>query len=69
LITQLQHACDELEDENEIAILKKYNYTAKYYTITLACKIFSELYIFNLYIFYFIIGSLSFNINSTFKGY
>ncbi|KAH0946882.1 hypothetical protein HN011_000962 [Eciton burchellii] len=36
LITQLQHACDELEDENEIAILKKYNYTAKYYTITLA---------------------------------
>jgi len=46
---QLQHACDELEDESEIAILKKYNYTAKCYTIALASKIFLNIYIY-LYI-------------------
>jgi len=37
---KLQYICNELKDENEIAIIKKYGYTAKRYTITLTSKIF-----------------------------
>ncbi|XP_011863551.1 PREDICTED: uncharacterized protein LOC105559674 [Vollenhovia emeryi] len=35
LLIQLQHVCDELTDKNEIAIVEKYGYTAKCYTIAL----------------------------------
>ncbi|XP_011863554.1 PREDICTED: uncharacterized protein LOC105559676 isoform X2 [Vollenhovia emeryi] len=35
LFIQLQHICNELKDKNEIAIIEKYGYTAKCYTIAL----------------------------------
>jgi len=54
---QLQHACDKLEDESKIAILKKYNYTAKCYTIALASKILLNIYIY-IYIYIYLIATL-----------
>lgn len=38
LLMQLQHIYDELKDEKEIAIIKKYGYNAKYYTTLLMGK-------------------------------
>jgi len=32
LLDELQHICDELKDENEIAIITKYGITANRYT-------------------------------------
>ncbi|XP_067215143.1 uncharacterized protein [Linepithema humile] len=39
LLTQLQYICNELEDENEHAIIRKYSYIAKCYTVgfTMIC--------------------------------
>jgi len=36
---KLQYICNELKDENEIAIIEKYGYIAKRYTIALTGKI------------------------------
>jgi len=42
---KLQYICNELKDENEIAIIEKYGYIAKRYTIALMGKIiFSYFY-------------------------
>lgn len=38
LMEQLQRICDELRDENEIAIIKEYGSNAKLYTAVLTCK-------------------------------
>nr|XP_012228370.1 PREDICTED: uncharacterized protein LOC105675664 [Linepithema humile] len=35
LLMQLQHTYDKLKDENEYAIVEKYSYNAKYYTVIL----------------------------------
>ncbi|KAH0948755.1 Or9e92 [Eciton burchellii] len=40
LLIQLQYIYNELKDENEIAIIKRYGYNAKYYTIALTVVIF-----------------------------
>lgn len=39
LLERLQNVCDELKDENEIAIIEKYGYKAKRYTYAIICKI------------------------------
>lgn len=36
---QLQHMCNNLKDNNEIVIVKKYANIAKFYTIMLTSKI------------------------------
>jgi len=38
LMLQIQKICDALKDENEIAIIEKYNYNAKRYTILFTSK-------------------------------
>lgn len=38
LLEQLQDVCNELKDENEIAIIKKYGSKAKCYTIAIIRK-------------------------------
>jgi len=38
LLEQLQNICNELKDENEIIIMKKYGNNAKYYTIKMIGK-------------------------------
>jgi len=57
LLMQLQHMYDELEDEKEIAIIKKYGYNAKYYTTLLTGKtrMFMRLY-FLIYTIKMLIG-------------
>jgi hypothetical protein len=50
LLRQLQHVCNELKEEKEIAIMEKYGWNAKYYTIILICKIiFRHIYIFSIF--------------------
>lgn len=34
----MQHICDQLTDENEISIIKRYSSYGKFYTIALTCK-------------------------------
>ncbi|XP_014478950.1 PREDICTED: uncharacterized protein LOC106746667 [Dinoponera quadriceps] len=38
LIEELQRICDELKNENEIAIIKEYGSNAKSYTTAITCK-------------------------------
>lgn len=38
MLEQLQDVCNELKDENEIAIIEKYGSKAKYYTTTIIRK-------------------------------
>ncbi|XP_014478945.1 PREDICTED: uncharacterized protein LOC106746664 [Dinoponera quadriceps] len=38
LMEELQRICNELKDENEIAIMKKYGNIAKFFTAALMCK-------------------------------
>jgi len=45
LLMQLQNICNELKDESEKAIIKKYSQNAKQYTIAVISKtIFFSLY-------------------------
>lgn len=45
LLEQLLHTCNELNDENEIAIVNEYGCNGKNYTVGLTSKIFSDLYV------------------------
>lgn len=46
LLEQLLHTCNELNDENEIAIINKYGCNGKNYTVGLTGKkIFFDLYV------------------------
>jgi len=38
MLEQLQDICDELKDENEIAIILKYGNNAKHCTAIITCK-------------------------------
>lgn len=38
LMEQLRLVCNELKDENEIAVIKKYGSNARFYTAALTCK-------------------------------
>jgi len=49
LLEQLQQIYSELKDENEMAIIKKYGYNAKCYTI----RIIRKIKFINLYYLYF----------------
>lgn len=35
---QLQHTCDQLKDEHEIAILERYNYIGRWYSVAIMSK-------------------------------
>lgn len=45
-LDQLQYICNELKDENEIAIIERYGYYTRCYTIKMICKT-TVLYIIN----------------------
>ncbi|KAL0109501.1 hypothetical protein PUN28_014517 [Cardiocondyla obscurior] len=55
MLLDLQHMCDELRDKNEIAIIEKYGYTAKCYTVAfigIAVSAASFLFYTQMYIMY-----------------
>jgi len=54
LLTQLQHICNELKDECENAIIRKYNQNAKQYTFALMrkCNMFLKSCILSFYLTY-----------------
>jgi len=45
ILAQFQHIYDELQDENEIAIVDKYSYIAKRYTTILTSKIIISIFL------------------------
>jgi len=47
LLEQLQHVCDRLRNANEIAIIERYGYSAKCYTITLLTGKLIFFYLYN----------------------
>lgn len=49
---ELQRMCNELKDENEVAIIKKYGGIAKFYTAALICERQHDA-IFSKYLFVF----------------
>jgi len=58
LLIQLQYICNELKDENEIAIIRRYGYNAKYYTIALTGKTIS-IYTTIFYLIYYYISYIT----------
>jgi len=44
LLEKLQNICNELDDEDEIAIIKKYGINSKRMTFAISCKIFADIY-------------------------
>jgi hypothetical protein len=38
MLEKLQYVCNELKDDNEIAIFRKYGNNAKRYTVIIICK-------------------------------
>ncbi|KAL6260657.1 hypothetical protein P5V15_008176 [Pogonomyrmex californicus] len=65
LLEQLQHMCNELSDENEINIIKKYGSNAKRYTATLLILSMSLTSVFTLYPFWPFMFDILFPINET----
>jgi len=44
LLEKIQDICNELNDEDEIAIIKKYGNDSKRLTFVVSCKIFANIY-------------------------
>jgi hypothetical protein len=44
ILKKLQNICNELKNEDEIAIIKKYGNDSKRLTFVISCKIFIHLY-------------------------
>jgi len=44
LLEKIQDICNELNDEDEIAIIKKYGNDSKRLTFIASCKIFPDIY-------------------------
>jgi len=44
LLAELHHICDQLKDENEIAIIEKYGYRGKRLTIIVTSKIIISIF-------------------------
>jgi len=55
-LEQLQHACNELKNKNEIAIIEKYGRIGKNQTIAIMSKI--------LYIYIYILNKLLITVNT-----
>ncbi|XP_025073967.1 uncharacterized protein LOC105426781 [Pogonomyrmex barbatus] len=64
-LEQLQHICDDLSDENEIDIIKKYGSNAKHYTITLIVFVVFGIFVLFLNQFWPIVCDILFPINET----
>jgi len=43
MLEKLQYICNELKNEDEIAIIKKYGNDAKRLTVVISCKIFAHI--------------------------
>jgi len=44
LLEELQYICNELKNEDEIAIMKEYGNDSKRFTLIISCKIFTDIY-------------------------
>jgi len=44
MLEKLQYICNELKNEDEIAIIKKYGNDSKRLTFVISCKIFIDIY-------------------------
>jgi len=44
MLEKLQYICNELKNEDEIAIIKKYGNDSKRLTFIISCKIFTDIY-------------------------
>jgi hypothetical protein len=44
MLEKLQYICNELKNEDEIAIIKKYGNDSKRLTFVISCKIFTHIY-------------------------
>jgi len=42
MLEKLQYICNELRDEDEFAIIKKYGNDSKRFTFIISCKIFTD---------------------------
>jgi hypothetical protein len=44
MLEKLQYICNELKNDDEIAIMKEYGNDSKRFTLIISCKIFTDIF-------------------------
>jgi len=44
MLEKLQYICNELKNDDEIAIIKEYGNDSKRFTLIISCKIFTDIF-------------------------